>query len=171
MKVSLKMDRVRGLVCLAPLAIFTQACSTYEAPIVDQQPPPAAGSKFGPASPIIARDGHGVGNLRSASWPAGAALGMTGRLPVIGQLQIVLHSVGRCDAPAFATSGALLAGAPSPAGAVSTTGDGNLHTTILAYGTRLRATDPGNGPALLDQDGSAALFMQGGMPVACAVVR
>ena len=76
MKVSLKMDRVRGLVCLAPLAIFTQACSTYEAPIVDQQPPPAAGSKFGPASPIIARDGHGVGNLRSATF--GTSTGIQG---------------------------------------------------------------------------------------------
>lgn len=138
---------------------------------------------FGPASPLIRSDGSVLGATRVAPWPGSVAVGIVVSGLAPGTYRLLIHSVGRCDTPDFASAGPKWGLAPADLGNHRVGSDGRIYMSTLADGMRLRASDPGDLPVLLDADGAALIFHAapgGGVPdptagatrrVACAVLK
>lgn len=131
---------------------------------------------FGPGSSLIRFDGQPIGSIRTAPWAESVALGIVANGVTAGTYRLLLHGVGRCDTPDFSTAGTAQVGqagrlAPPDLGSVSVGPDGKIYMTKLAYGMKLRASDPGDLPALLDADGAALVIHANERRIACAVLR
>jgi Cu-Zn family superoxide dismutase len=93
-----------------------------------------------------------------------------------GVHRIYLHAVGRCEPPDFNSAGAASVGqpgqlAPPDLGRVAVGADGRIYMTTLAEGMKLRPSDLGSLPALLDADGASLVIHAGNQRIACAELR
>ena len=149
----------------------------------------------GPPMELVNASGQTVGSVRA--WQT--AGGVTFRIDATGLPHgihgIHVHSVGRCDAPDFASAGghwnplARKHGLSNPQGPhagdlpnVQVAANGVLGTTVTLAGANLFAP-PGSAGALLDADGAALVIHAGaddnvtdpsgnsGARIACAVIR
>ncbi len=130
---------------------------------------------FGRVSPIVLSSGQSVGGLRVAPWPNSVAFGMVTTGLSAGMYRVRVHEVGRCDAPHFSTAGGPWSKGPIDLGPKVVGPEGRLYVTALLEGAKLRPTDAGGLPALLDSNGASILmYSESGESqstlVACAVV-
>ena len=164
------------------LCLMAASCATSgRAPISTARgavaaPSPAAPYAFGTASPLILGKGTVVGSVRAAPWPRSVALGTVASGLPPGSYRVYLHAVGRCDLPDFGSAGPAQVGkqdrlAPADIGPIEVGTDGRVHVTKLAEGMKLRPSDPGDLPILLDADGVSLIMQAGNARVACAVLR
>lgn len=139
-------------------------------------PSSTAPYEFGTASQLILSNGMVVGSVRAAPWTRSVALGTVARGIPPGSYKMYLHAVGRCDLPDFGSSGPAQVGiegrmAPADLGPIVVGTDGRIYMTKLAEGMKLRPSDAGDLPILLDSDGAAAIIHAGTTRVACAVLK
>ena len=139
-------------------------------------PSSAAPYSFGPGANLIRSDGAKIGQVRTASGPQSVAVGIVANGVPSGVHRIYFHAVGRCEPPAFTSAGAAAVGqsgqlAPPDLGRVTVDADGRIYMTTLAEGMKLRPSDPGSLPALLDADGASLVIHAGNRRIACAELR
>lgn len=129
---------------------------------------------WGPGSPLLAADGRQVGEVRLTTQNGVPAIGLVanGLTPVSVTLEI--RSAGNCAGSSFGASGAPLPLVPPLVGSFQVPASEPLTVTTNVYGAKLRTSDPGSKPALLDQDGSSVLILEqsrSGVPIACGAIR
>ena len=176
------LTRGGGLIAGVISCILVASCAAPAGLPRDTPPAAPVGASahttysFGPASNLIRSDGKVIGSARTSPWPQSVALGIVANGMTPGAYRLYLHAAGRCDPPDFSSSGPAQVGeygrlAPPDLGTVTVAPDGRIYMTKLAYGMKLRPSDQGDLPVLLDLDGASLVVQADNRRVACAVLR
>ncbi len=120
---------------------------------------------------LVRSDGTAAGTVRVFSEPTGVLLRVDAASLPPGLHGVHVHSVGRCDAPAFTSAGphwnptSRQHGHQNPAGHhlgdlgnLGIGADGRLIAGLLIPGARVAAPGYGTGPLLRDGDGAALVI-------------
>ena len=128
------------------------------------------------ASKLVRSDGVAVGIVQVTSWPQSVAIGISAYGLVPGVHRLSVHAVGRCTRPSFESAGPQWS--HGDLGLKTVGADGRLYLTTLLYSAKLRPSDAGNFPIIMDEDGaSVVIHSTTGPPgstrdaIACAVIR
>jgi Cu-Zn family superoxide dismutase len=127
---------------------------------------PAAAQERFLSAPLVDRQGREIGLVWVEATDAGTRVNVAASGLTPGRYAARLHAAGRCEPPAFATAGGVLAALPD----LTADEDGKVHAATTVAQVTL-----GPGPAyLLDADGSAFVIARGAAEaserLACAIL-